>query len=91
MALYSINTTAQQETFLDAFLVLFNQRRVAQGLPTLTKAQLVDLFFQNGARESSELVRARRVQSIKSKLEDTNTTDATVIQVRDLLALSDSL
>lgn len=45
MAVYSVNTTVAQDTALDYLLVKENARRAAASLPSITKAQFVDLIF----------------------------------------------
>ncbi len=87
MAVYSVNTTAPQETILDAFLVILNARRAAQSppLPALTKAQVVQASVDDRTLDLRAQVNADRRAPIVPALD--NATQAQVNQIRTILGL----
>lgn len=85
MAVYSVNTTAPQETTLDAALLIINARRATAGQAALTKTQVVQLASDDRIQDFRAQVNADRRAPIVPALD--NATPAQITQIKTILGL----
>jgi hypothetical protein len=80
MAVYSVSTNAQQEFALDNILPIINAQRVAQGLPTVTKPQLVQVGLDAKISDYREAFLQERKAPIIPALDTASPGEITLIK-----------